>query len=85
MFYAGNGSAIPGTVHMHIGYATSPDGIVWTRYGDWPVLSPLEGYSDLTPVSFVIIDGTYHLYYSMSPAENVWDQLGVATGTVTWE
>jgi len=33
----------------------------------------------------MIDDGTYYLYYSMSSAEEVWDQIGVATGAVTWE
>jgi hypothetical protein len=83
MFYGGNGG--PGTIHLHIGYATSPDGVVWTRFGDGPVLSPPEGFSDLLPTSFVIVDGTYYLYYGMSSAEYVWNEMGVAMGTVTWE
>ncbi len=82
MFYGATGVS---PIIMSIGYATSPDGITWTRYGDGPVLTAPEGRLHVVPGSFMIDDGTYYLYYSMSSAEEVWDQIGVATGAVTWE
>ena len=82
MFYGG---ADDNTYSFSVGYATSEDGIAWTHFGDGPVLIPPEGYVQIIPTSFVIVDGTYYLYYAMSPAVDTWNQMGVATGTVTWK
>lgn len=79
MFYGGSGD------HGNtwgIGYASSPDGIHWTRLGDGPVQLGDESQM-LLPASWVIVDDVYYLYYE------VWNwnaiDIAVATGTVTWE
>jgi len=57
-----NGSA-PGT--QGIGYATSPDGVVWDKYPDpvlWPLGSGWDGYFVNNPA--VVFDGTYHMWYT---------------------
>jgi hypothetical protein len=69
-----------------IGYATSPDGITWTRYGDAPVVTAPE--TGFAPGSVVVLDATYYLYYGFSEASSsseIAGQIGVATDTVTRE
>jgi hypothetical protein len=74
MFYTGslNTSA-------SVGYATSADGIVWTRFPDNPVLT-IPGVAPLLG-DVVIVDGVYYMYYAEAGEWNI----SVATGTVTWE
>ena len=51
---------------FRIGYATSPDGITWTKDLSNPVLEPTPGGWDESMVSgpFIISDGlTYHMWY----------------------
>ena len=52
---------------FQIGYATSPDGITWTKHGSNPVLSGTasgwDGFQVYAP-SVVKDGGTYHMYYS---------------------
>lgn len=76
MFYAGSDYSYT----FSVGYATSEDGITWTRLGNAPVLSQEGG---LAPDSLVVIDGTYYLYYAYT-VDQV-NCIGVATGTVTHE
>jgi predicted GH43/DUF377 family glycosyl hydrolase len=64
MWYGGN----DGT-NRRIGYASSPDGIVWTKYGGNPVINLGPGGWDDTHIylSSVIFDGTsFHMWYSGS-------------------
>ena len=54
-------------------YATSPDGHVWTRQSGDPVLVPGPDWYDEMEVanaSVVIVDGTYHMYYSCIAADD---------------
>jgi predicted GH43/DUF377 family glycosyl hydrolase len=74
MFYTG---AL--TSSAAVGYATSEDGVVWTRFPDNPVLT-ISGISPLLG-SVVVVDDVYYLYYAEA---GVWN-ISVATGTVTWE
>ena len=71
MFYTGN--------LREIGYATSPDGINWTRFPDNPVLSIPGASVAITDV--IVIDDVYYVYYT----DFVTMSISVATGTVTWE
>lgn len=72
-----------------IGYATSPDGTTWTKYGSAPVLSPgTAGSWDAQGVSFpsVIKDGsTYKMYYTGLNATGE-RRIGYATSPdgITW-
>jgi hypothetical protein len=72
MFYMGGNAEGSG-----IGYATSTDGITWTRYADNPVLEAMPGM----PMALVVVDDVYFIYYFDFEALNV----GLVTGTVTWE
>jgi predicted GH43/DUF377 family glycosyl hydrolase len=77
MFYSGQRSR---THPPAVGYATSEDGIAWTRQGDAPVLGEEVGAS---PDSLLVIDDTYYLYYNYWIAPH--GCVGVAIGTVTRE
>jgi hypothetical protein len=84
MFYYGNSSGWYST-----GYATSEDGITWTRYGDAPVLAFEAAEGGTGPHSVVVVDDTYYLYFvfmrSASYRENYLMEIGVATGTIMRE
>ncbi|MCP4668467.1 MAG: hypothetical protein GY849_19150, partial [Deltaproteobacteria bacterium] len=87
MWYVGGNNTVE-----QIGYATSADGINWTKYGSNPVLTPSGAGWDSTNVGYcwVIKDGaTYKMWYSGSdntidPEED--SQIGYATSSdgVTW-
>jgi predicted GH43/DUF377 family glycosyl hydrolase len=67
-----------------IGYATSPDGLVWTKQGSTPVLQPgAAGTWDANGVSYpmVIKDGsTYKMWYTGTDASKI-GQVGYAIST----
>jgi hypothetical protein len=77
VFYAGSDYSYS----FSVGYATSEDGITWTRYKDNPVLS--QGGVSFAPDSLVVVDGAYYLYYNYPVGQTAC--IGVATGTVTRE
>lgn len=67
MWYAGVNEAPVGSPseRWQIGYATSPDGLNWTKYGP-PVISPAESW-ELTSVSYpnvIFENGVYHMWYA---------------------
>jgi predicted GH43/DUF377 family glycosyl hydrolase len=72
-----------------VGYATSPDGLAWTKHGSAPVLSPgAAGSWDAKSVSFpvVIKDGTtYKMWYTGLDASSI-GRVGYATSAdgITW-
>jgi len=84
MWYTGRGD----TSYHRIGYATSPDGITWTKYEDNPVLdlgAPGEWDDLLVGDPFVLFeDGTYKMWYSGQNGPN--DRTGYATSPdgITW-
>lgn len=86
MWYGGNTKID----ELEVGYATSPDGINWTKYSGNPVLkSGAEGtWDDLAIISpSVIYDGQiYKMWYSGDPG-NSERQIGYATSPdgVNWE
>jgi predicted GH43/DUF377 family glycosyl hydrolase len=61
-WYIGSGAGLSG----ELGYATSTDGVTWTKYAGNPVLWPLgygwDGYGMTNPA--VVFDGTYHMWYT---------------------
>lgn len=64
MFYNGfNGWPAP----VQIGYATSPDGLHWTKQGDDPVLKTAQvdyaGVAALASSAIVLDDGSWALYF----------------------
>jgi hypothetical protein len=59
-----------------IGYASSPDGIAWTKFGGNPVVEAITGYAY---TSAVVFDGsTYHMWYTYWDGA-VTDYVGYAT------
>ena len=74
--------------NMRIGYATSPDGLEWTKYSGNPVLDlGADGSWDDTSVGYpwVVYDGTgYHMWYGA--ADGITYRIGYATSPdgVTW-
>jgi predicted GH43/DUF377 family glycosyl hydrolase len=91
IFYFGKGQ-LEGQAESltSIGYATSDDGIHWTKYDGNPILTaeddpaePAANYANLGMSRVFVRDSAYFLYY-----DYLWLQpagIGVATGTVTWE
>ena len=73
MWYTGATQASPASGTWHKGYATSDDGINWTRYADNPVLmcGP-EAYDSLGiwESSAIYEDGVFHLWYAGRPSSN---------------
>jgi predicted GH43/DUF377 family glycosyl hydrolase len=57
MFYGGGDTLM----RRSIGYATSPDGITWTRYGDAPLLTAPDRF--VSPEAVFEINGVDYLYY----------------------
>jgi hypothetical protein len=78
MFYTGTHTG----EQAYAGFAASPDGITWTRYGGDPVPNPgdVSGYG---ATSVVVVDDTYYFYHVIQTLSGI--EIGVSTGTVTWE
>ena len=71
-----------------IGYATSPDGLAWTKHAGNPVLIGKSGSWDYPRVEgpTVYFDGTnYHMWYSGASGSWLW-QIGYATSVdgISW-
>ena len=84
LWYHGNQN-IP--AHAAIGYATSPDGIAWTKYAETPVLTitgaPLA--NELFHPSVLFYDGQYHMWvdwFGGAPKPIV-SHIGYATAPAT--
>ncbi len=67
-----------------IGYASSPDGIHWTRVGETPILTLSALDAPWWP-ALVVVGETYYLYYGIPTAWDTSLSIGLATGMVTRE
>jgi hypothetical protein len=90
MFYSEKGWTSGRTVAAYrIGYATSSDGVHWTKFSGFPVLSDEDdpagpfSYDNLRVMSVIVSDSTYCLYYDYLRSTHV--AIGVATGTIARE
>lgn len=88
MLYTGNE---PASNNGRIGYATSSDGITWSKSGSNPVLSPNSSYewmaaSVFSPHTLVKDGSTYYMYFGAKPYSGGMSQIGGATSTdmITW-
>jgi predicted GH43/DUF377 family glycosyl hydrolase len=88
MWYEGRDSGTPG-IHR-FGYATSPDGIHWTKYGANPVLVPggNGGWDDCNIAGkAVLFNGTHYLmWYGVEAYIDSPFKIGVATSAdgIVW-
>lgn len=81
MYYSGTPSDFS---TEQIGYATSTDGIHWTKYANNPLFGPTEQWTGLWVVagSLLQIDSSYFLYYTgFSGFTSA--QIGLATTSIT--
>jgi predicted GH43/DUF377 family glycosyl hydrolase len=69
-----------------IGYATSPDGINWTKYSGNPVLSPLTGWESggVGYQSVIKMTGGYLMFYT-GEAANALTGRAISSDGITWE
>ena len=78
--------AVADNLYTTVGYATSTDGITWTKQG--PVMSPSASWegNEVSPNSIVIEGSTLRLYYHAGGSQLVNRRIGVATSTdgTTW-
>jgi hypothetical protein len=81
MFYTGSDFR-----SVQIGYATSSDGVHWTKHKDNPILAPEidplaseTGPLAIEAPSVIVNDSTYTLYYDYGL---VTGRIGMATGTI---
>lgn len=83
MFYSGGGQ-LAQRLLVGLGYATSPDGIVWTRDSNNPILTP-----DMDPFARNFIAGpavlvhndTYFMYYHYGQGPPISPQVGIGVAT----
>lgn len=68
LWYAASDSG----VHWRIGYATSPDGIVWTRHSENPVIYKTKDWEyENMMVPFVLYeDGVFKMWYGTGPGDS---------------
>ena len=68
MWYQAEGQASGG---FYVGYATSPDGSIWTKHPGNPIMAPgPPGAFDaggVGPQSVIVRDGVYRMWYIASP------------------
>jgi len=83
MWYYGEAS----TAKKGIGYATSPDGLTWTKYSGNPVLTPPSsgvGAAYIGHPCVVRIEGIYHMYMNMNATSNYVIGLATSTDGISW-
>lgn len=78
--------AVDDSVYTTVGYATSADGITWTKQG--VVMSPSAAWegNEVSPNSIVVEGSTLRLYYHAGGSQLVNRRIGTATSTdgMTW-
>ncbi len=77
MFYAGGSGR-----DSMIGYATSPDGIKWTRLGESPLLTD-PTHKLLFPEAIAEMNGTHYLYYAV--VSQAFIPEGIAVAEITYQ
>lgn len=86
MWYGGKASE--NTNLVEIGFATSHNGIHWTKYPDNPIVGPNEPWAQqfIVPTSVRLIDNTFHMWYGGSSGNDIF-QTGYATSPygVHWQ
>ena len=86
MFYSGSNQAYSPTFVHHIGLATSPDGINWTKHANNPIILAGESgewdFGYVRPSTPIFINGLWYMYYWGSSAKNTLADT-TATGLAT--
>jgi predicted GH43/DUF377 family glycosyl hydrolase len=71
----------------HIGYAVSPDGLVWNRMEN-PVLSPHNGREDYRGVEdprVTPLDGRFYMTYTAYGENSFFPMIAVSDNLITWQ
>ncbi|UCF64433.1 MAG: T9SS type A sorting domain-containing protein [bacterium] len=79
MWYDGTASFLPWS---RIGYATSPDGITWTKYADNPVFDGTGSWADAVAHPHVIVNGSNFEMWFLG-GNNGGQNLGIGYATST--
>jgi predicted GH43/DUF377 family glycosyl hydrolase len=82
MFFMGLNRSFSGA---SVGYATSEDGLEWTKFEENPVVSNEDGEDWVflsRPQAVVIDDGTYRLFFTVVHATDQENALYLAVGIV---
>ena len=80
MWYVAHGE--PTNVWAMVGYATSSDGITWTKYSNNPVLVPgANGWEDrhVWPGPVIMYEGEYEMWYMAQGYSSPANRIGLAT------
>lgn len=89
MYYGGSPSGGTAGIPLQVGIATSPDGIVWSKYANNPMFSygSAGQWDDSGVEHFCVVKekGDWHAWYAGDPGGRAWS-IGYATSTdgVTW-
>jgi len=86
MWYAGSSFPVTADTRHYVGYATSLDGIVWTKFGGNPVLSPSGEEWSIGDPFIKKIGDTYYLFYTALNVGDTkrWTSLATSSDGVTW-
>lgn len=81
MYYTGNSG---NDSKSHIGLATSPDGIVWTKFGS-PVLMAGNTYDyQIAATDIIKVNSLYYLYYSAKNFPYYYVCLATSSDGINW-
>jgi len=84
MWYSGYDSSGP-TGTWRIFYATSPDGLSWTKHGLVVDVGPSGSYDDALAYNpFVLLDGVYKMWYAGRHGANVRLMYATSTDGIGW-
>lgn len=67
------------------GYATSEDGISWSRYSENPVFKPKSGVSSHEGISVLKVDNTYRAWYAVDNGETWHVALATSEDGIEWD
>lgn len=84
MFYTAGPGPGGAPTDFGLGYATSLDGVTWTRHNDAPFLT-LDETAFIAFPGAVRVGDEYYIYYTIFPGGTLDMQIGLAVGTITRE
>jgi hypothetical protein len=82
IYFAGPSGQLNDGSRLGFGYATSEDGITWTRHSDAPFFTLGPDFVPFAP-NLIVVDDVYYLYHNIVPWDSAEIEIGVAVGTIT--